>query len=679
MIDTLCRLVVATLLTIVCVASAHAGSVRADPSGELLEVDAAWSVHTLDALSQDSSNAAPALDDSAWPTLVAWQMGEARSAAWAVTETWYRAEVNVPPTGPVAYGLALICRNSDVAVFVDGERRPSGCGADAEVPMTPGRSALQVKLSTGRHVVAVRTRRSVNTSVNLRRFAHWGVLHARVGPIGAVSSWSDAELSGYAGQAVVKLLFALVFCGFSGFHLLVWARRRSMRSYLWFGLSTLMAGAWQFESAMVLVEPPMAWHAGWFVVNGFMWTWMGLGCLVGFLWWYTAGRSPPLWLKIAIYGAIGMGLVRIIPGVFVVHLWLIDVERGAVVGLLMLGLSILIVGAVRGKRGAMIMLVAALPGTVFLFGQVSGLMSAIQVGPLVLPMGSLGVGMVVTGVAVVLAMRFADTLKEVDDRNDELVTVNESIRRFVPEAFLAQLGHTSIVEVKRGDQVERDMAVLFADIRGFTSISEGLSPKDSFGLVNDYLGSMEPSIRESGGFIDKFIGDAIMALFPGSSVAGPGQQAVDAALGMQLALVQFNEPRIAQGQIPLAVGVGVHVGALMLGTVGGEGRLEGTVISDAVNLAARMEGLTKNYGARLLVTDQVLADLAEPKPLHREVDVVVVKGRTGTARIWEVYAADVAQLQEQKQATEEDLKVVLAAFRSQDWEVSLAALTTMER
>ena len=151
------------------------------------------------------------------------------------------------------------------------------------------------------------------------------------------------------------------------------------------------------------------------------------------------------------------------------------------------------------------------------------------------------------------------------------------------------------------------MTVLFSDIRDFTPLSESMTPAAAFAFVNDYLGTMAPIIREHGGFIDKYIGDAIMAIFPGSS-----QDAVAAGLKMEENLQHFNQCTAATGKPPIRIGI--HTGQLVAGIIGFADRLEGTVIGDCVNTASRLEGLTKDLPTSLLVSETVgeeLGDAAE--------------------------------------------------------------------
>jgi two-component system sensor histidine kinase ChiS len=131
-----------------------------------------------------------------------------------------------------------------------------------------------------------------------------------------------------------------------------------------------------------------------------------------------------------------------------------------------------------------------------------------------------------------------------------------------------------------------------------------MSPKDNFDFINAYLGRVSPVIRKHHGFIDKYIGDAIMALFPENA-----DDAVQAAIEIHRQLVKFNQEREQFSLQPIKIGIVLHIGTLMLGTIGEEKRMEGTVISDAVNLASRLEGLTKMYGASILVSEAFLNEL----------------------------------------------------------------------
>ena len=184
---------------------------------------------------------------------------------------------------------------------------------------------------------------------------------------------------------------------------------------------------------------------------------------------------------------------------------------------------------------------------------------------------------------------------------DRQTSLSRSFERFVPKEFLEQLGRASILDVQLGDQVEADMAVLFVDIRDFTGLSESMSPPETFGFVNELLARISPVIRRHGGFIDKYIGDAVMALFPGDV-----DDAFDAALAIQDAVASVREGAQDDARARLRVGVGVHCGPTMLGTIGEPERMDSTVISDAVNVASRLEGLTKRFDVEILVSQAAL-------------------------------------------------------------------------
>ncbi|WP_293347164.1 MULTISPECIES: adenylate/guanylate cyclase domain-containing protein [unclassified Microcoleus] len=230
---------------------------------------------------------------------------------------------------------------------------------------------------------------------------------------------------------------------------------------------------------------------------------------------------------------------------------------------------------------------------------------------------------------------------------DTEVKITEATSRFVPNQFLSFLGYDSIVDVKLGDAVELEMSILFSDIRDFTTLSEQMTPKDNFKFINSYLSYMEPLIVENHGFIDKYIGDAIMALFSEGA-----DNAVKAGIAMLHTLAEYNQHRASTGDVPIQIGVGINTGSLMLGTVGGRNRMDGTVIGDAVNLAARIESLTKNYGVSLLITQQTVDGLRNPADYGiRVIDKVQVKGKSELVTVYEVFDADLPFVKAGKLAT----------------------------
>ena len=251
------------------------------------------------------------------------------------------------------------------------------------------------------------------------------------------------------------------------------------------------------------------------------------------------------------------------------------------------------------------------------------------------------------------------------------IRLTEAHRRFVPNEFLQNLGRASIVDVELGDCVEKEMSVLFSDIRGFTPLVEGMSPERNIHFINTYLSYMEPEILRHGGFVEGYIGDAIMALFEGTA-----DGSVHAAVDMLRALAKLNESRRATGDGPVEVGIGVNTGLLTMGTIGGSSRIKCGVIGDSVNLAARLETVTKVYRVPLLVSEHTVARLSKRDAFSvREVDRVRVVGRVAPVRLYEVYDADPPALQGAKRAAEVDWTEGAARYYDRDFAGAMDALS----
>lgn len=214
----------------------------------------------------------------------------------------------------------------------------------------------------------------------------------------------------------------------------------------------------------------------------------------------------------------------------------------------------------------------------------------------------------------------------------ETIELNQAYKRFVPEQFLDLLGKGKITSIHLGDQVQKEMTIMFCDIRAFTGLSEAMTPQENFNFLNSYLRRVSPMIRNNNRYIDKYIGDAIMALF-----AKEPEDGLRASIDMQMEIREYNKHRIKSNYDPISIGIGLHTGVLMLGTIGDEDRMEGTVISDAVNLASRVESLSKIYGSSILITDSVFQKITDPdKYYYRVLDRVVVKGKRESVQVIEI-------------------------------------------
>lgn len=178
---------------------------------------------------------------------------------------------------------------------------------------------------------------------------------------------------------------------------------------------------------------------------------------------------------------------------------------------------------------------------------------------------------------------------------------------------------------------ERPVTILFVDLRGFTTLSEALAPRELIALLNRYLDAMSQAIEAEGGVIDKFIGDAIMALFGAPlTQADAADRALAAALAMRRALAQLNAALVAEGRPPLAFGIGINTARVVAGNIGSHRRLNYSVIGDGVNIAARLQALTRDpaYAADIIVSDATLQATTRPWPTEA-LGIVKVKGRAG--------------------------------------------------
>ena len=221
----------------------------------------------------------------------------------------------------------------------------------------------------------------------------------------------------------------------------------------------------------------------------------------------------------------------------------------------------------------------------------------------------------------------------------------ESFSRFVPRQFLHILGKDDLMAVEVGEAVQHRMTILFTDIRSFTSLSERMDVEENFRFLNSYMQVMGPLIHEQGGFIDKYIGDAIMALFP----PGGADNALKATIEMWRELGRYNEGRVRAGYVAIDIGIGLNTGDLMLGTVGSPSRMDTTVIGDAVNLAARIESTTKSMGAKVLLSGYTVDELLSPDQFHlRRVGRVRVAGKEQPVEVFELLDADPPELAARK-------------------------------
>ncbi|HAK45506.1 MAG TPA: hypothetical protein DCO79_06260 [Spirochaeta sp.] len=246
----------------------------------------------------------------------------------------------------------------------------------------------------------------------------------------------------------------------------------------------------------------------------------------------------------------------------------------------------------------------------------------------------------------------------------QLSRISNVYSRFVPTEFLSSLGQENIIDVELGDQVSREMTILFVDIRAFTNLSENMTPEENFKFINSYLSRFSPMITNNGGFVDKYIGDAIMALFPDKP-----EDALAAAKEMIEHVNVYNGHRANCGYKPIGIGIGIHTGNMILGIIGDEKRMQGTVISDAVNLASRIQDVTKLYKANVVISQETFVKLENPAEYNfRFLGRVKVKGKDKAVALFEIFDAEDEIRRKLKNDTKSDFESGLGKFSLRDFD-----------
>jgi adenylate cyclase len=279
-----------------------------------------------------------------------------------------------------------------------------------------------------------------------------------------------------------------------------------------------------------------------------------------------------------------------------------------------------------------------------------------QMGNLVMPLAS---SLILIAIIFVINMSYGFFI----ERRGKL-QIASTFGQYIPPELIDEMNFDP--ESYTLDAESREMTVLFSDVRSFTTISEGLDPKDLSELMNAYLTPMTKIIHENRGTIDKYIGDAIMA-FWGAPVDNDehARFALKTAMEMLERLEAIREEFIERGWPPLYIGIGLNTGTMSVGNMGSEFRLSYTVLGDAVNLGARLEGLTKNYGVELVVSETTKQ--AVPEYIYRKLDFVAVKGKNEPVAIYEPVALEdeISELELEEIALCEKAQ---DAYQNQNWD-----------
>jgi class 3 adenylate cyclase len=248
--------------------------------------------------------------------------------------------------------------------------------------------------------------------------------------------------------------------------------------------------------------------------------------------------------------------------------------------------------------------------------------------------------------AIESALLYERNINEAKERENAMRLVYEATGKFVPYEFIGALGHKVITDVRLGDQVEKIVTVLFSDIRDYTTLSEQMTPEENFRFVCSFNERMGPAIRKHNGFINQYLGDAVMAIFPGQA-----SDALNAAIEMHEEVQKLNEERLLKNEPAIKIGVGIHTGPLIMGITGDQNRMDAATISDTVNTASRLEGLTKQYRASILLSDACLLQIEKENYYLRYLGLVQLKGKQEPLHIYECFSPNTKEEVARKQKT----------------------------
>lgn len=259
--------------------------------------------------------------------------------------------------------------------------------------------------------------------------------------------------------------------------------------------------------------------------------------------------------------------------------------------------------------------------------------------------------------------------------NDEIKTLSLEINNIITliRGILPYISFHTLQSAKQNTErassrttpTRRELCFLFTDIRGFTTLCEGLPPKEVIPILNHYLDIETQIILDNHGDVDKYVGDEMMAFFD-----GPRKEinACKAAMEIRKAMREEEEASLAEGKTPISMGIGINSGAVVFGPVGSETRKDFTSIGDTVNLAARLEGANKEYGSKTIISEAVYNQLHESF-ICRELDFITVKGKSEPVRIFEILQS--AKLSNEKLLDIKNLfEAGLAAYRKKQWKTA---------
>ncbi|MCB9760288.1 MAG: adenylate/guanylate cyclase domain-containing protein [Alphaproteobacteria bacterium] len=422
------------------------------------------------------------------------------------------------------------------------------------------------------------------------------------------------------------------------YHLGLWLYRREDEAPAWFALFCLLSAVRTSTMGEILILGALP-DMGWQLYNkvNYLSLYMIFLAFTFFLDALFPGMLHRVVPRIvAVFYGLLCGIVLITP-VEIYSYTPIPFQIGSL-ALAFYALGALAVTAWRGDEGARLVLVAFTALLVTVVNDILYANQLVQTSNL-FPLGVLAF---VFPQSFLLSRRLSLALTRVEG-------LTRVFQRFVPGQFLDRIAREGPEDIEPGRARVETLTILFADVRDSEALSRTLRPQALLDFINAWLPEVVAPVRARGGFVDKFIGDAVMALFdrPGRHP----EDALAAAVDMQRATEAFN----ARAERPVTIGVGVHTGLVTIGTIGSRDRMDSTVLGDAVNLASRLEGVSRMYGARVVTSGETLAEVPEGRFRRRLLDVVQVKGRSAPVSLFEVLDAEPEAVAAQKAASAEGL------------------------
>lgn len=452
------------------------------------------------------------------------------------------------------------------------------------------------------------------------------------------------------------------------YHLFLFVLRKKDRSPLWFGIFCIIIAFRSLiygERFIFELFPGVPWSV--FNRIDHLTFYFGIPVFVAYLMLIFDREVSKIALYI--YQALGVAFALLLffpPSVFNVTVTWYEMITGAYALYI---LFIIAKALARHREGA----ITTLIGIAIFMG--FGINEILFNMGLINTFNSLSIGLVLFlfTQSILLAMRFSKAFDDSEHLGQSLLSLNESLRRFIPKEFFMLLERREVDEICLGDQVEQNMSIMFSDIRRFTLLAEQMGAAKTFEFLNDYFGRIGEVIRANGGFIDKYLGDGFIALFPGSPDA-----ALHTAIGIQRVVTKFNVARAVDSIPPIEVGIGLNYGSLILGTVGEEHRMDTTVIADSVNLCSRLEGLCKLYGKGIIVPFEFLDLLEDPTAYHwRYLGLIRVQGRKQPVETVHIYDGLDEPDYRMFDSTKARFEDALHAYRNGEYENAMQKFRTL--